>query len=331
MYNIAVCDKEKKTLRLIERTVNKLIGKEININVQAFEDCSGFLSVVNNENNRKETDESFSKWEVENQDFNPEYVGEEHVFTFGSEDDNSSMDMEEKTEILNDEQLAELCDLGNEMIAEICDSEFEQKDKPCGSELKQSEGSCYFYAAFVNVGEAACESIDTINEIRKIMPELKVIYMTDTIDNCEQIFDNEFFFFIKKPASKERVCEAVLKIKDKMKKGQTRLLVRLNSLNKVIVNTDDIVFVESKGHKMYIHTLDGIYSMYKKLDDLERALGNSFLRCHKSYLINMKHIQKKTYRCITVTTGERLNISRTKVAEVKKKLADFVNGPVMMD
>lgn len=331
MYNIAVCDKDKKTLKLIERTLNRLIGKEININVTVFEDCSEFLSVVNNENNKKETDESFSKWEVENQDFNPEYVGEEHVFKFGSEDSNPFQDMEGKTEILNDEQIAELCDSGNEQIAEICDSDVEENDELCGPEIKQSKESCYFYAVFVNVGEAAQESVDTINEIRKILPDLKVIYMTDNLDNCEVIFDNEFFFFIKKPASKDRVCEAVMKIKNKMKKGQTRLLVRLNSLNKVIVKTDDIVFVESKGHKMYIHTLDGIYSMYKKLDDLERALGNSFLRCHKSYLINMKHIQKKTYRCITVTTGERLNISRTKVAEVKKKLADFVNGPVMMD
>lgn len=55
---------------------------------------------------------------------------------------------------------------------------------------------------------------------------------------------------------------------------------------------EQIVFVEKiSGHSL-IHTYDGKYQMPRTLDELEQQLGINFIRVHRSFIINLKHVSK---------------------------------------
>ena len=45
--------------------------------------------------------------------------------------------------------------------------------------------------------------------------------------------------------------------------------------------TDEILYLESQGHTIYIHTAVEIISIYRRLDDIVRLLPDNFYRCHK--------------------------------------------------
>ena len=52
-----------------------------------------------------------------------------------------------------------------------------------------------------------------------------------------------------------------------------------------------IRYLEVFGHRTHIHTLQKIVVVRRGLDDLETAIDSpDFLRCHRSFLVNMNHV-----------------------------------------
>lgn len=90
----------------------------------------------------------------------------------------------------------------------------------------------------------------------------------------------------------------------------------------------DIAYIESSNSRCIVHTNKEEITVYKKLDDIERSLKRSssrFLRCHRSYIVNMDHI---------VTAGENFQldggdivlIKAKNAASVKKEYMDYISS-----
>ncbi len=66
------------------------------------------------------------------------------------------------------------------------------------------------------------------------------------------------------------------------------------------------------------------YQIYEKLDAVEEKLsGSGFLRIHKSYLVNMKHIRKISNYIATLDTGVELPVPRRKYQSVKEEFVAY--------
>lgn len=58
---------------------------------------------------------------------------------------------------------------------------------------------------------------------------------------------------------------------------------------------DDILFAEADSGKCLVHTRRGIFSVRSTLDNMERRLGEGFLRVHRSFIVNVKEISQVRY------------------------------------
>lgn len=94
---------------------------------------------------------------------------------------------------------------------------------------------------------------------------------------------------------------------------------------------DEVLYIETKGHKNYFHLTDGrIFSIYRKLDELEQDFsGMDFLRCHQSYLVNMHYIDKISSYVLTLTSGEQLSVPKARYKEVKKQFSAYCKSDVL--
>ena len=87
-----------------------------------------------------------------------------------------------------------------------------------------------------------------------------------------------------------------------------------------------ILFIEAKGHTLEINMLSEgrmdaqKYSCYSTLTKMETDLKDrGFLRIHKSYLVNMRHI--KTLNCneLSLVDGTLLRVGSKNYSECKKQ------------
>lgn len=93
------------------------------------------------------------------------------------------------------------------------------------------------------------------------------------------------------------------------------------------LSTDKIVFVESHDKKLIFHLIDGNKMETKaKLDEYDNKLSglNNFLRCHKSYLINMDYVSMVKGNVFTLKTGESVPIPKEGAAIRKKAYYDYI-------
>jgi two-component system response regulator LytT len=98
---------------------------------------------------------------------------------------------------------------------------------------------------------------------------------------------------------------------------KTEILGKNTSNEYVILQSRDIVFVESFGHEISAHTLKGEYSIKEKLYEIEGLFEHlGFIRIHRSYVINKMFIKtiKPTFNTkfiITMKNDRVLEVSRS--------------------
>ena len=53
-----------------------------------------------------------------------------------------------------------------------------------------------------------------------------------------------------------------------------------------------ILFLESDRRQIHLVTASEEHGYYGSLDEVQRELGERFLRCHKSFLVNVEQIRR---------------------------------------
>ncbi len=89
----------------------------------------------------------------------------------------------------------------------------------------------------------------------------------------------------------------------------------------------DIIYIETNRHKNVFYTMGQTYSIYKKMDELEKELaGMGFVRIHQRFLINMRYIEKISSYVMVLTTGKEISVPKARYPEVKRQYTLFKGG-----
>lgn len=91
------------------------------------------------------------------------------------------------------------------------------------------------------------------------------------------------------------------------------------------IEYDQIVYLEAFQKKVYVHTSNQRIGYYDSLASLEEKLGDKFLRCHKSYIVNRDKVDRVCFSDmkIRMVNGAEIDISRTFKSLLKEKLSVF--------
>ena len=94
------------------------------------------------------------------------------------------------------------------------------------------------------------------------------------------------------------------------------------------IAVDRILYVESRGHRLFFHLCEPEivqYSIYEKLDNIEKELqGYAFLRIHKSFLVNTKYIGRIGNYRVELTQGEVLPVPKEKFQRIKERYYEIM-------
>ena len=74
---------------------------------------------------------------------------------------------------------------------------------------------------------------------------------------------------------------------------------------------------------MDITTTTGIYSCRMSLGNILSVLPRDFVQCHRSYIVNMRHIRKLAATTITLSNKTTLQIGRNYLDSVRHEYALF--------
>ena len=130
------------------------------------------------------------------------------------------------------------------------------------------------------------------------------------------------FRYLMKPVQYAEFAEAMDAAVEEINSNRLSFTCENGMLN---VPMKDILYIESYGHSVTIHTTSCDYSMRYSLAEIAGELPRStFVSPHKGYLVNLRHIQYASSAEIRLTGGTSLPVSRRKRTEFNTALNNYL-------
>ena len=122
----------------------------------------------------------------------------------------------------------------------------------------------------------------------------------------------------------------LLKIaKERLKQDEKKRVAIMCQNYKQVFYIDEIRYLESNAHRTIIHTLGNEYVCYEKISEFEKEMGDSFVCCHQSFLVNMKYIRRIGNKSFMLENGEEVLISKRRYVETKNRYSGYLDEVMM--
>ncbi|MCR4591279.1 MAG: LytTR family DNA-binding domain-containing protein [Lachnospiraceae bacterium] len=149
-----------------------------------------------------------------------------------------------------------------------------------------------FHLVFMDICMDGISGIDTVKGIRKVDPDILVVFLTSSEEYAFDAFPLHCFDYILKPYSVERLFQVLKEFIRKISSKDPEICVRVpRAVHSVTLGS--IVAVLSEGHSVEIRLKDG--NPLKCLDTFTKISTQlmsdpRFLPCNKGIIINMDYV-----------------------------------------
>lgn len=165
--------------------------------------------------------------------------------------------------------------------------------------------------------------IEAAEELRRLGEKIPIVFVSSTAEYAMDGYRVHALRYLKKPVEYERLQEALLEAY-RMSMNSSGFL-KFQVADKLYnLPFEQIEYLESQGRDTNIITAEETISVHMKFSDMEQQLpADSFLRCHRSYIINLAHVKDLArYRFLT-KSGVEIPVSQLQYAEIKNKFMKY--------
>lgn len=192
--------------------------------------------------------------------------------------------------------------------------------------LTEIEKGTHFDILFLDVIMPGQNGINVAREIRQHDHAVKIIFLTSSSEFAVESYTVDAFFYYVKPIKTDGFCkliDSVISQCERERKGS--LILRCKSgITRIAL--EKLVYCEVIGRTLVFHLENGVnLESIGRLDELSSELAKygSFLRPHRSFLINMEYIQSISYKAITLENLEKIPIPHGKCSEIKNLYLEY--------
>ena len=126
-------------------------------------------------------------------------------------------------------------------------------------------------------------------ELREINKDFKLIFITSHFEYVMLSFKCKTFDYIIKPVDISKISTVLKRLNKDLSSSELGLL----KINKdYTVRSKDILFIERNKSKATVYTKDSTYETCSSLNSIQQDLPDSFVRVHRSYIVNKEQITK---------------------------------------
>ena len=189
----------------------------------------------------------------------------------------------------------------------------------CEAVSEDSLNNCDIALLDVDFEGQTRNGIDLARKLRQVNKRAVILFITNFIEYAPEGYEVQAFRYILKRDLDTVLGRYLMEAMELLSDSWDCL--RLDYRGELLeLPFDSILYLEVLGHSVSIVTEGETYTLSASLSSLEQKLENhGFLRVHKSYLVNMRHIKKFQCRELTLDNGTAIRVSEKSYAEQKRK------------
>ena len=174
---------------------------------------------------------------------------------------------------------------------------------------------------FLDINMEKQDGLKTAIKIKELHPDIYIVLVTAYMSYSLEGYKVKASRFLLKDDLEQTIKECMDSlIRDIRKKDCYVEYSFVEGMVKLL--TDDIIYIETARHKNVFYTKKNVYTIYKKMDEIEAELCSlGFVRIHQSFLVNMRYIEKISSYVLRLITGKEISVPKSRYSEVKRRYA----------
>jgi len=173
-----------------------------------------------------------------------------------------------------------------------------------------------FDLAFLDIQMQNMTGIDLAEYIRKTDQNMMIVFVTS---HSQYVFDGynvNALNYLVKPLSHAKLLPILDKALMIWRSQKDAVILVSNGNGQQKLPFDDIYYISMFSHIASIQTEKDVYELRKTAQELSDMLPGYFVRCHRSYIVNLFKVKCMYKEFLLLSNGRTLPISRNKSKEV---------------
>ena len=179
---------------------------------------------------------------------------------------------------------------------------------------------------FMDIRMPRMSGMEAAGKLREVNTHSVLIFLTTLAGYAIKGYAVDAMDFIVKPIKRERFAHTFEKA-IRLCEGNKKYITIQTKDQTLRINADEILYIESFAHYKVYHVGTQAYSVN---EDMERLLGSlpaEFVRCHRSYIVNLKNIESVGKDAVKLAGSDTLiPVSRNRRDELISALTKYYAG-----
>ena len=180
-----------------------------------------------------------------------------------------------------------------------------------------------FDLIFLDIKLPGISGTEVSQKIRETDRDCSLVFITISEDYMAEGFSVQATGYVVKPIKQETMDRVMHALRRDFEQGSRLIEIPVSGEN-IKVFIADLLYAEVYDKYAVFHMQRGKLTTRVPLDELEARLGGApFLRCHRSYIINMNYVDDMRAGDFLMRNGDIVPMRRNGRKEVRMAMAKF--------
>lgn len=171
---------------------------------------------------------------------------------------------------------------------------------------------------FLDIDMPNLNGVDTARIIRKNDINVIIVFLTGFEKYALTGYEVQAYRYILKPISKSEMFRLLDDAYKTVQQRRTEFITINMDGTYIKLSINDIIYIESFNHTVNIVTRFSTIKYNRGMQYMESLLASlGFARCHRSFLVNVKHITSLKNGFANLSNGSFVPVSRSRVNQIK--------------
>ena len=165
--------------------------------------------------------------------------------------------------------------------------------------------------------------VDTAHALRQSGCASTIVFITVTADFAHKGYEVNAWRYLLKPVKREELARA---ISSDYHRSRANMYITFHKAGSVLrIRPQDIHYIETAGRGVVVHCTAEDIALPEKISEMEQLLpAATLVRCHKSYIVNVAHIEHIDRASITVSSQNSIPVGRKYYDAVRRALMAYL-------
>lgn len=171
----------------------------------------------------------------------------------------------------------------------------------------------------------AMDGVSLAKRIRQDNETVQIVFITGFADYIAEGYEVSALHYLMKPVKQDKLFSVLDRAVTALQQTERVILLPVDR-EMLRLPVGQVQYVEAFSHTVAIVTGTDTVQVKMPISKTEKLLGEGFIRCHRSYLVGLKHIARLSRTEVILDNGKTLPLSRSAAPLVHKAFISYYMG-----